>query len=93
MTGSGATVCTDGTCYYAGGWFVRPVQGGATWFHGGDLPGTKSILVRSYYDVSWVALFNAGAPPSFGGELDDALWDALAGVTSFPAHDLFSAFP
>jgi CubicO group peptidase (beta-lactamase class C family) len=93
MTGSGATACSNGTCYYGGGWFVRPVQGGATWFHGGDLPGTKSILVRSYYDVTWVALFNAGAPPKFGGELDDALWDALAGVTSFPAHDLFSTFP
>jgi len=93
MTSNGATVCADGSCYYAGGWLVRPVQDGATWWHGGDLPGTKSILVRSYYDVSWVALFNAGAPNSVTSELDAALWDALAHVTSFPTHDLFSTFP
>jgi CubicO group peptidase (beta-lactamase class C family) len=92
MTSNGATVCADGTCYYAGGWWVRPVQSGATWWHGGDLPGTKSILVRSYYNISWVALFNAAAPNNFIGELDDALWDALAHVTSFPTHDLFSTF-
>jgi len=92
MTSNGATVCPDGTCYYAGGWFVRPVQSGATWWHGGDLPGTKSMLVRSYYDVSWVALFNTAAPNSFVNELDAALWNVLAGVTSFPTHDLFSSF-
>ena len=93
MTGSGAKVCADGTCYYAAGWFVRPVQGGATWWHGGDLPGTKSMLVRSYYNnISWVALFNAAAPNSFVNELDTALWNALAGVTSFPTQDLFPTF-
>jgi CubicO group peptidase (beta-lactamase class C family) len=92
MTGSGAKVCDDGTCYYAAGWFVRPVQDGATWWHGGDLPGTKSMLVRSYYNVSWVALFNAAAPNSFVSELDTALWNALAGVTSFPTQDLFPTF-
>jgi N-acyl-D-amino-acid deacylase len=92
MISNGATLCPDGSCYYAGGWFVRPVQDGATWWHGGDLPGTKAMLVRSYYNLSYVALFNAGAPPKFNGELDDALWAALAGVTSFPAQDLFSTF-
>ena len=92
MTGKGATVCADGTCYYAAGWFVRPVQGGATWWHGGDLPGTKSFIVRSYYNVSWVALFNAGSSADVGSELDAALWSALAKVTTFPAQDLFPAF-
>jgi N-acyl-D-amino-acid deacylase len=92
MTSNGATVCADGTCYYAGGWWVRPIQSDATWWHGGDLPGTKSMLVRSYYNVSWVALFNAGAPNSLVNELDAALWNALAGVTSFPTHDLFPTF-
>ena len=92
MTSSGATVCPDGNCYYAVGWFVRPVQGGATWWHGGDYAGTKSILVRSYYNVSWVALFNAGAPNSLTNELDAALWNALNNITSFPTQDLFSTF-
>ena len=93
MTGNGATVCTDGSCYYAGGWFVRPVEEGTTWWHGGDLPGTKAILVRSYYNISWVALFNAGTPKNVGGELDDALWSALPSVTSSPTNDLFTSFP
>ena len=92
MTSYGVTVCPDGTCYYAGGWFVRPVQGGATWWHGGDLPGTKTFLVRSYYNVSWVALFNAGTPVNVPSELDAALWSALAGITSFPTQDLFPSF-
>jgi N-acyl-D-amino-acid deacylase len=92
MTSDGAPLCADGTCYYAGGWNVRPVQEGATWWHGGDYPGTKAMLVRSYYNISWVALFNAGAPNSFIGELDAALWQALNGMTSFPTQDLFSTF-
>ena len=92
MTGAGATVCADGSCFYAAGWMVRPVQAGATWWHGGDLPGTKSFLVRSYYNVSWVALFNAAAPNSLVNELDAALWKAINGMTSFPAQDLFPTF-
>ena len=92
MTSNGATVCADGSCYYAGGWFVRPVQSGATWWHGGDLPGTKSFVVRSYYNVSWVALFNAGVSADVGGELDAALWNALGKISTFPTHDLFSSF-
>ena len=92
MTSNGATVCADGSCYYAGGWVVRPVQDGATWSHGGDLPGTKAILVRSFYNISWVALFNTGAPNSLINELDAALWGALGQMTSFPTQDLFSTF-
>ncbi|HEX2092452.1 MAG TPA: serine hydrolase domain-containing protein [Longimicrobiaceae bacterium] len=93
MTSNGPTVCASGACYYAGGWVVRPTQGDATWWHGGSLPGTTSILVRSYHNFSWVALFNArSGTGNFAGELDAALWDALASVSSFPAHDLFSTF-
>ena len=61
----------------------------------GSLPGTTSILVRSYHNFSWAALFNAryeADPGKLADELDAALWKALAGVTSFPTHDLFSTF-
>ena len=93
MTGKGPALCPGGACYYAAGWLVRPTQGDANWWHGGDLPGTTGLLVRSYHNFSWVALFNA-YPNSgdFDTELDAALWKALADVTSFPAHDLFSSF-
>jgi hypothetical protein len=95
MTGTGAPVCSGGACYYGAGWFVRPIQGDANWWHGGDLPGTTSLLLRSYHNFSWAAVFNANptlGTGTFDGELDRALWDALAGVTSFPTHDLFSTF-
>jgi CubicO group peptidase (beta-lactamase class C family) len=92
MTGSGPDQCAGGACYYAFGWWVRPVQGDATWWHGGDLPSTKAMLVRSQNNFAWVALFNTSAPNDFINELDVALWNALAGVKSFPTHDLFSTF-
>ncbi len=93
MTSGGVPVCAGGVCHYAAGWLVRPTQGEANWWHGGSLPGTTSLLVRSYHNFSWVALFNArSVSGNFDGELDAALWDALARTTSFPAHDLFSTF-
>ena len=92
MTGSGPDQCAGGACYYAFGWWVRPNQGDATWWHGGDLPGTKSILVRSMNNFAWVALFNTAAPNEFTSELDVALWNAIGSAASLPTHDLFSTF-
>jgi CubicO group peptidase (beta-lactamase class C family) len=93
MTGSGPTVCASGGCYWGLGWVVRPTQGDATWWHGGTLPGTTAMLVRTYHNFSLVGLFNARSlTANLEVELDAALWNALAGVTSFPAHDLFSTF-
>ena len=59
MTSKGAPVCANGACYYGAGWFVRPTQGDANWWHGGDLPGTTTLLVRTSHNFSWAALFNA----------------------------------
>ncbi len=93
MTGGGPAVCAGGACYWGLGWLVRPTQGDATWTHGGSLPGTTSMLVRSYHNFSWVGLFNARSlSPNSEAELNAALWSALAGVTSLPTHDLFSTF-
>lgn len=100
MTGSGPSACSNGACYYAAGWWVGPTQGDANWSHTGDLPGTTALLVRTYSRFSWVALFNANPlftanPPGvdFKAEVDAALWNGLAHVTSYPTHDLFSSFP
>lgn len=92
MTNFGPTVCPDGTCYYAAGWWVRPIQSGTTWWHGGDYAGTKAFLVRSYSGVSWVALFNAGTSNSMINEVETALWNSLNAMTSFPPNDLFPDF-
>jgi CubicO group peptidase (beta-lactamase class C family) len=93
MTGSGPAVCGNGSCYYGFGWFVRPTQGDANWWHGGTLPGTTGMLVRTYHNFAWIGLFNARSmTANLEAELDTALGKAFAGVTSFPAHDLFSTF-
>jgi len=100
MTGGGPDQCAGGACYYGFGWWVRPTEGDANWWHGGDLPGSSALLERAHARFSFVALFNAdpvftATPPAvdFKNELDAALWDALARVKSFPAHDLFPSFP
>ena len=95
MTGSGPAVCPGGACYYGAGWFVRPTHGDANWWHGGSLPGTTAMLVRTYDNVAWIGLFNGRVlTPTLDSvaELDAALWKAFAGVTSFPAQDLFPTF-
>ena len=92
MTSNGVSTCVSGACYYAGGWVVYPTQGDANWSHGGDLPGTTALLVRSYHNYSWAALFNANVGVKFDNELDAGLWKALAGIKSLPTHDLFSKF-
>lgn len=80
--------------YYGLGWLVRPAEG--NWWHDGSLPGTASILVRTGTGLSWAAVFNARdmQPNStFQAEIDGAMWQAVRGVTEWPAHDLFSSFP
>ena len=93
MTASGPDQCAGGACYYAFGWWVRPTQGDANWWHTGTLPGTTSILVRTYNNVAWVGLFNTRSlTANLEVEVDAALQSAFAGVTSFPTQDLFSTF-
>ena len=90
---NGSTVCGSGACYYSGGWFVRPMAFDATWWHGGTLPGTTGMLIRTSHNYSMAALFNTRSlTANLEQELYDALWDALDGVTSLPAHDLFPSF-
>ena len=95
MTAKPASPLWDGSpVHYGLGWLVRPVEG--NWWHGGSLPGTSTLLVRTGTKLGWVALFNARAmlPNStFESEIDDAMWEAVNGVTAWPAHDLFPGFP
>jgi N-acyl-D-amino-acid deacylase len=93
MTGSGPDQCAGGACYYAFGWWVRPIQGDANWWHTGTSPGTTCILVRRYDNVSWAGLFNTRSlTANLEGEVDVALANAFKGITSFPTHDLFPTF-
>ena len=73
------------------GWLVRPNGNTANWWHTGSLPGTYSIVVRTFNGFAWAALFNTRPKDvdAFSKELDNALWDAYNGVTSWPTNDLF----
>ena len=93
MTSTGPPICASGGCHYAAGWYVRPTQGDASWWHGGTLPGTTAMLVRTYHDFAWVGLLNTRSlTANLEAALDAALAEAFMGVTSFPTHDLFSTF-
>ena len=90
MTRRDAQAWPTGTSWYGLGWSVRPPPQD-NWWHGGSLPGTSSILVRSYHGFTWAAVFNARTA-TLASEMDRAMWIALADVSTFPSHDLFSQF-
>jgi N-acyl-D-amino-acid deacylase len=81
--------------WYGMGWMIRPIEGtSANWWHAGSLPGTETLLVRTYHGLSWAALFNTRPPPDvdseFERELDDSLWQAANAVSAWPTNDLFA---
>jgi CubicO group peptidase (beta-lactamase class C family) len=90
-TGLGA----DGS-YYGLGWQVRPTTGGTgrnTW-HTGSMPGTFTLLVRTYSGLSWAAVFNRrdDASGKSYGDIDQAMWTAANSVTTWPTHDYFPQY-
>jgi len=83
--------------YYGLGWQVRPVTTGGTGrntWHTGSLPGTFTIVVRTYNGMSWAALFNRrdDASGKSYGDIDAALWTAANGVKSWPTNDFFPTY-
>lgn len=82
--------------YYGLGWQVRPTTGGTgrnTW-HTGSMPGTFTIVVRTYNGMSWAALFNRrdDASGKSYGDIDAALWTAANGVKTWPTNDMFPTY-
>lgn len=79
------------SAYYAMGWNVRPPTGDApaTWWHGGDLPGTAALLMRSG-PTAWAFVINRSPwGREAHGTIRRALERAARAVTSWPEHDLF----
>ncbi len=72
--------------YYAKGWSVNRKN---NWWHGGSLPGTTSILVRTSSGFCWAFLVNTRKGRRFSLELDKIIWKVINGVTSWPNIDLF----
>jgi len=83
--------------YYGLGWQIRPTTSGGTGrntWHTGSLPGTTSIVVRTYHGLSWAAVFNRRDDPSGKsyGDIDAALWTAANGVKTWPTTDMFPQY-
>lgn len=74
---------------------VRQVRNGLTLWHGGSLPGTSTLAVRTADGFAWVATFN-GRPHDRAGfrrEVDRGLWTARSKVKHWPDGDLFERRP
>jgi N-acyl-D-amino-acid deacylase len=92
MTGHGFPLCPNNACFYGAGFWVKPFGTDATWYHGGDLPGATSLVVRTYHNYSWVGLFNSNSGGAkFDQDFDATMGKVLEEVT-FPSHDLFPTF-
>ncbi|MFC9691944.1 serine hydrolase domain-containing protein [Kribbella sp. NPDC056951] len=86
-----------GGWYYGLGWHVRPVTTGGTGrntWHTGSMPGTSTLLVRTYNGMSWAVLFNRrdDASGKSYGDIDAAMWTAANGVRTWPTNDLFPQY-
>jgi CubicO group peptidase (beta-lactamase class C family) len=82
--------------YYGLGWQIRPVTGGTgrnTW-HNGSLPGTYTLLVRTYSGMSWAVLFDQRDDASglSYADIDGLLWTAAGAVTAWPTNDRFPTY-
>ncbi len=69
---------------YARGWRVNTK---GHWWHGGSLPGTTTILVRTSSHFCWAALTNTRREPEdeIDGALDDVVWDMVSKVSGWRA--------
>jgi CubicO group peptidase (beta-lactamase class C family) len=80
--------------YYGLGWAVRPVTTGGTGrntWHFGSLPGSYSMMARTYHGRSWAVLFNQRDDASglSYSDIDPQLWAAAGKVTSWPTNNLY----
>lgn len=75
------------------GVLVRPMQNDVNWWHMGSLDGSTAIMVRTFNGLAWVGLFNSRPAnyEDFNDVLDNAFWEAVQGVKSWPAVDLFKS--
>lgn len=65
--------------HYAKGWFVNAEP---NWWHGGVLPGTASILVRTSDNFSWAAFANTHTP-GIDIALDRMMWEIKNAVPAW----------
>jgi CubicO group peptidase (beta-lactamase class C family) len=63
---------------------------GASYGHNGAMTGTLAVIVRTAGDLSYAAVVNTRPPgDGFAGKLQTLMDEIVAGVSAWPAHDLF----
>lgn len=81
------TTASRANAGYAKGWAVNSDN---NWWHGGSLPGTESVLVRTSGGFCWALLANTRSLDSmYGRSLDQLMWDVVGKVGTWPGYDLF----
>jgi CubicO group peptidase (beta-lactamase class C family) len=77
------TTASAANAGYAKGWAVNRVP---NWWHGGSLPGTTSIMVRTASGFCWAALANSReASGDTGGAMDRMMWELVHQVKIWKA--------
>lgn len=74
---------------YAKGWNTNAA--GNRW-HDGDLPGSASILVRTYHQYCWAVLVNSRQDAQLDAmrsDLDGLMWAVVDHIKDWPSFDLF----
>jgi CubicO group peptidase (beta-lactamase class C family) len=68
--------------HYARGWQLTET---GTWWHGGSLPGTSTLLVRAGGGLGWAALCNTRDARGIRRALDQTIWRMIREVPDWPA--------
>ncbi len=77
------TTASSANAGYAKGWQVNRVN---NWWHGGSLPGTSTIVVRTHSGFCWAAFINTRRSGSaLGGDLDKVIWTMAGQVKAWHA--------
>ncbi len=66
---------------YAKGWFVNEVP---NWWHGGSLPGTTTIMVRTASGLCWAAFTNTRTQ-GMDSAIDRMMWNMVKAVPAWRA--------
>jgi CubicO group peptidase (beta-lactamase class C family) len=84
------TTFTPSGDWYGMGW---EVNSSGNWWHTGSLPGTSTEQVHASNGFGWAALFNSRpSSAQFFTDLDNDLWTAFSGTSSFLTTDLFGQY-
>jgi CubicO group peptidase (beta-lactamase class C family) len=84
------TTYTPSGYWYGMGWEVNSA---GNWWHTGSLPGTATEQVHASNGFGWAAFFNSRpSSPQFFTDLDNDLWTAFNGTSSFVTANLFDQY-